>query len=96
MSAVARHVHVSGRVQGVAFRWSTQEQARKRGVVGWVRNLDDGRVEAWIQGPEDALDALLEWLSRGPALARVDELDVHVRDAAPDLDDFEVRATVRA
>ena len=95
MSEVARHVHVSGRVQGVAFRWSTQEQARKRGVVGWVRNLDDGRVEAWIQGPEASVDDLLEWLAHGPPMARVDELDVHLRDAASDLDDFEVRATAR-
>ncbi len=95
MSDVARHVHVSGRVQGVAFRWSTQEQARELGVAGWVRNLEDGRVEAWIQGPEDAVEGLLEWMSRGPIMARVDELDVRVRDAAPDLDDFELRATAR-
>ena len=67
---------VSGRVQGVAFRWSTRARARELGVAGWVRNLPDGRVEAHAEGDADALAALLRWLEQGPPGARVDGLEV--------------------
>ena len=73
---------MSGRVQGVAFRWSAREAATRLGVAGWVRNLDDGRVEAWIEGPGDAVDAMLAWCGEGPPAARVTNLDVRPGDAA--------------
>lgn len=80
MDIVARHVLVTGRVQGVAFRHHTKLRAREAGLVGWVRNLPDGRVEVWLEGARDAVAAVEAWLSRGPALARVDRLDA--RDVA--------------
>jgi len=90
-----RHVFVRGRVQGVAFRWSAADEARRLGVDGWVRNLPDGRVEAWVQGPADTVDAMLEWLGRGPSAARVDA--VEVAPAPPRaLEGFEIRATHHA
>lgn len=75
---VARRVLVSGRVQGVAFRWSALEQARRLGLDGWIRNLRDGRVEAWIEAAEDSgsLERMLGWLAEGPPLARVDDCEV--------------------
>ncbi len=68
------HCYVAGRVQGVWFRQSTLEQARSLGLVGWVRNLPDGRVECLACGPEAALEALRAWLHEGPPLARVTEV----------------------
>jgi len=69
------HVFVSGRVQGVFFRNTTQEEARKRGVDGWVRNLDDGRVEAVFEGPEEGVEEMVEFCHEGPERARVEGVD---------------------
>ncbi len=79
--AVARRALVSGQVQGVGFRYSCIERARRIGVAGWVRNLVDGRVEAHVEGDEDKVDALIAWLHEGPPYARVDS--VEVSDATP-------------
>lgn len=76
MSPEARHVFVSGRVQGVGFRWFVRERAREFGLVGWVRNLRDGRVEAWLEGPPEALATVLERLRAGPTSAQVEQLEV--------------------
>ena len=72
----AVRVLVTGRVQGVWFRASTKEQADARGVCGWVRNLEDGRVEALFEGEEDDVDAVLEWCRTGPERARVDKISL--------------------
>lgn len=79
--AKTRHVLISGRVQGVAFRYWTEQEAAARGLVGWVRNLYDGRVEAVFQGPEAAVEAMVLACHRGPRMARVDR--VAVAEAAP-------------
>jgi acylphosphatase len=68
-----RHWIVKGRVQGVGFRFSTVEVARKLALVGWVRNLTTGEVEVLASGERDALDELGNWLNRGPSSARVSE-----------------------
>lgn len=72
---------VSGKVQGVYFRASTREQAQALELVGYAKNLPDGRVEVVAEGSQQALDALLRYLSHGPAEARVD--DVSHRAIAP-------------
>lgn len=90
MDRVARHAWIRGTVQGVAFRWYTMERAHELGLVGWVRNLPDGRVEVWIEGAALAVEEMLAWLRRGPPAANVqgiDVLDVDVSDA----ERFEVR-----
>ncbi|MFW5965830.1 MAG: acylphosphatase [Halodesulfurarchaeum sp.] len=69
------HVFVSGRVQGVFFRANTSEQAEKRSVDGWVRNLDDGRVEAVFEGPKAAVEELVEWCQEGSPRASVDDVE---------------------
>jgi acylphosphatase len=71
---------VTGRVQGVCFRLSTREQADLYGLTGWVRNLQDGRVEVIAFGDEQQLDNLKQWLKSGPAMARV--LDVESETVA--------------
>ncbi len=69
-----RHFLVSGQVQGVFFRASTQDTARKLGLTGWVRNLADGRVELIACGEEAALKELEQWLWQGPRHARVERV----------------------
>ncbi len=77
MPTDARHVWVSGRVQGVAFRWFTRERAQELGLAGWVRNLADGRVEAWVEGPADRVESFVSWAHDGPPAARVTRVDAH-------------------
>ena len=69
---------VSGRVQGVWFRESCREQAMGAGVTGWVRNLADGRVEAVFEGPDAAVDRVVQWCRDGPRRARVDAVETLV------------------
>lgn len=71
---VCRHFRVSGRVQGVAYRASACQVARRLGLIGWVRNLADGRVETLACGEPSALQAFEEWLWQGPALAHVTQV----------------------
>lgn len=66
---------VSGRVQGVFFRASTQTQARSLGLRGWARNLVDGRVEVFAAGAERSLDDLHRWLAQGPPMAAVSKVE---------------------
>ncbi len=73
---VARRLVVGGRVQGVGFRWFTHEAAQREGVTGWVRNLPDGRVEAFIEGEAEAVQRVELAVRRGPNSARVDEVFV--------------------
>ncbi len=80
-SVKAVQARVTGRVQGVSFRWYTQEQARRLGVVGWVRNDPDGSVLLHAEGADEAVDALVGWCHEGPGFARV--RDVAVRETAP-------------
>lgn len=72
---VRRRVHVVGRVQGVWFRESCRDRALDAGVSGWVRNLDDGRVEVVLEGPAAAVDEVVAWCRQGPPRARVDRVD---------------------
>jgi acylphosphatase len=85
-----RHLFVRGRVQGVGFRWHTRAEAQALGLAGWVRNLPDGRVEAWVEGEEAALERFLVWIRRGPPAARVDALECVVAPVTGCVD-FETR-----
>jgi acylphosphatase len=77
---IRRRALVRGRVQGVSFRVATQAEARRRGVVGWVRNLPDGSVELEAQGSPDAVEQLLTWCRQGPRHARVDAVEIEERE----------------
>ena len=79
---VRYRVLISGMVQGVSFRVACQRMAWQHGVAGWVRNLDDGRVEAVFEGPAGDVQRLLEWARHGPRLAVV--ADVVVRAEQPE------------
>ncbi len=76
IQAVRKKVVVSGRVQGVWFRQSAQQEANALGVKGWVRNRPDGTVEAVFEGPRDLVDMAVEWAGHGPQRAVVEHIDV--------------------
>jgi len=84
------HVYVSGTVQGVYFRATTREEARDRGVDGWVRNLADGRVEAVFEGPSAAVEAMVEFCHDGSPAAQVTDVEVAYEEPRG-ADGFEVR-----
>jgi len=88
---VRAHLFISGTVQGVSFRASTQGEARTLGVRGWVKNLADGRVEAVLQGPRGKVDDLIRWCHRGPSAARVEKVEVAWEKADDEFSDFDVR-----
>jgi len=83
---------LEGRVQGVSFRASMQQQARRCGVAGWVRNLPDGAVEFHAQGERAAVRQLVDWARKGPPGASVDALNVSEVEPEPGLSAFEVRS----
>lgn len=84
------HLWISGRVQGVFFRSSTQQQARARGLTGWVRNTPDGRVEAEIQGVPGAVERLIAECRSGPPAAHVTDVQIAEIDVVPDEQGFAV------
>lgn len=82
---------VSGIVQGVGFRYHTQDQARRMGLTGWVRNLPGGTVELMACGTRDQLDNLHAWLSQGPPAARVDTVETEEMEPDDSLTGFSIR-----
>jgi acylphosphatase len=88
MTAKAVLAHVSGQVQQVGYRQACRQVARSLGIVGWARNLSDGRVELFAQGEPDAIDRLVEWLWSGPALAIVTGVESDVVALDRSLRDF--------
>jgi len=84
------HVIVSGRVQGVSFRFYTQSQAVALGLSGWVANRSDGSVEVVAEGPRPALERLLDWLKHGPPMARVDDVRPQLSPATHEFSQFTI------
>ena len=85
------HIFFTGRVQGVFFRQSTKVMAIKNNVKGWVRNLDDGRVEIVAQGETQDIENLTQWFKTGPANSRVDEFELSEENISDEFETFEVR-----
>ena len=89
---IARRLQVAGKVQGVGFRYSLQEQAERLGIRGWVRNRRDGSVEALVQGTPEAVDAITAWARQGPRGSRVTEVRSEPADEPPQ-EGFRITAT---
>ena len=90
MSKQRVRLFVRGKVQGVFFRQALKVMAIKNNVTGWVRNLEDGRVEALLDGNIDDVNAVIEWAHDGPANSRVDYVDIKNEDFKDEFTDFEV------
>lgn len=84
-------LEIQGKVQGVFFRASMREQARARGLGGWVKNMPDGTVEAVVEGPREEVEDLIDWAKEGPSAAQVDNVMVEWKSNSGDHQTFEVR-----
>ena len=89
MEQVCKHCYISGYVQGVCFRHYTRKQAIKHGLTGWVRNLDDGRVEVLVCGNLGRVQDFVQWLNRGPSGAGVTGVVVEQQEFQ-EVDGFEI------
>jgi len=89
VATVRAHIWITGYVQGVFFRHSMAQRARSQVLVGWVRNLPDGRVEAVIEGEEDAVRSLVEWSHAGPPHATVERVELAWESASGDFSGFQ-------
>jgi acylphosphatase len=85
---------IFGRVQGVYFRKSTQEQAKERHITGWVRNRKDGTVEVLAQGQEETLLSFLKWCKKGPRFAKVERIEINWIEHEDTFSGFEVFSTI--
>ncbi|MBI5587779.1 MAG: acylphosphatase [Deltaproteobacteria bacterium] len=88
MDMVRAHLIIEGLVQGVFFRATTADVAKKHGVFGWVKNNPDGSVEAMIEGREEDVKKVIGFCRIGPPRARVDRVDVRWEDYRDEFDDF--------
>ena len=88
---VARRFVISGRVQGVGFRWFVHDTATREGASGWVKNLLDGRVEAFVEGDQEAVRRVEQALRRGPPRARVDHVTILEEEASGAFKGFSIR-----
>ncbi len=91
MDSLRAHVVVHGRVQGVWFRASTREEALRIGVVGWVRNLHDGNVEAVFEGDAKKVEEIVGWCHRGPSGAEVSKVDITWEKFRGEFTHFDIR-----
>lgn len=81
---------ISGRVQGVGYRYCARIEAQRLGLDGTVRNLEDGRVEAEAEGEPEALESFISWCRHGPPGARVDEVELSWSEDANEFGGFQV------
>lgn len=88
------HIFVSGRVQGVFFRANTVGTADRLGIKGWVRNLRDGRVEIVAEGDEEKLKEFVNWLKKGPILAKVVDIVIEEETPTGEFTNFEKKETI--
>ncbi len=91
MNLVRLEVSITGRVQGVFYRQSTQDTANRLGLAGWVRNCPDGSVAAVFEGERVAVEAALAWCHQGPSAARVENITTKWLDYQGEFSEFAVR-----
>jgi acylphosphatase len=93
MAIVRAHVLITGRVQGVYFRGNVKERAKSMGLIGWVRNLASGEVEAVFEGEEEDVRRMVTWCHKGPSAARVDDVNIEWETPTGEESSFEFRGT---
>ncbi|WP_438970289.1 acylphosphatase [Methylophaga sp.] len=91
MGIKQHHLLISGHVQGVSYRVSAWEKAQQLGLMGWVKNLPDGRVEMLVEGDEAALQKMMAWAEKGPCFAKVSNVTISEQPATDQFSDFQIR-----
>ncbi|EKE03299.1 MAG: hypothetical protein ACD_20C00223G0006 [uncultured bacterium] len=84
-------VYISGRVQGVGYRYSTVHKAQSLGITGWVKNTHDGKVKAIFEGDENAIEQMLVWCKQGPSMAFVTDIEIHKQPYAGEFQSFSIK-----
>jgi acylphosphatase len=84
------YIIIYGKVQGVWFRLNTKNKADELGICGWVKNTEDGKVEAVFEGDENKITEIIEWCSKGPSKARVSKIEIFKKNYAKEYDDFSI------
>jgi len=90
MSNQRIRIFVTGRVQGVFFRQTIKIMAKKNDILGWVKNLKDGRVESVIEGDAENVSIIVEWINGGPANAIVEDVEIHNEKFVGEFSKFDV------
>ena len=85
------HLIISGRVQGVDYRYSTYHQAISIGAKGWVRNIPNNKVEIIFEGEEPELNKMIQWCYQGPPMARVDNIEITEQKFKNEFKDFSIK-----
>jgi acylphosphatase len=93
MESIRQRVNISGQVQGVFFRESARQRARELRLNGWVRNRQDGRVEAVFEGKPEAVEEIIRWCQEGPSGAQVSGVEVVEEETDEPLPGFSIRRT---
>jgi acylphosphatase len=88
MNQTARHIIISGKVQGVFFRKYAKQKADELKLTGWVKNTEEGNVELFAQGNENKIEALIQWCHQGSPKAEVESVEVKQANADADLKQF--------
>ena len=88
---IRAHIFVSGKVQGVFYRESTKKKAERLGVLGWIKNLRDGRVEAIFEGDKGNVEEMVNWARKGPIWAKIEALELIWDDYQGEFKGFEIR-----
>ncbi len=84
------HIFVSGKVQGAWYREGTKKEANKLKVFGWIKNLEDGRVEALLEGEKESLEKMLVWAKRGSFWSKVENIEISWEEHKKDFQDFKI------
>lgn len=91
MAKVRAHIIISGRVQGVFFRYTMEQVASKFNVTGWAKNRPDGKVEAALEGNKENVDKVIEWSHHGPSAAVIENVEVSWEEYAGEFKDFSIK-----
>lgn len=91
MKLARAHVIISGKVQGVFFRANTEHKAIELGLKGWVKNLDDDKVEAVFEGPNDKIEEMIRWCRLGPIGSKVENVEVKKEEFKDEFEGFVIR-----
>jgi acylphosphatase len=91
MKKIRVHVYISGRVQGVGYRYSTVHKAQSLEITGWVRNTHDNKVEAIFEGDENAVEEMIAWCHNGPSMAVVTDIEIHKQTYIGEFHGFSIK-----